>query len=387
MPTLLPLAAHNALISNWAWHAYREDEESFPDDPQSGADTAWQADYTTAMKNIFTTIRNEATRLEGVAPEAPSTYADSLLSHLDGTVGPILDDQKKVILKGFRIYLDLLSANNSDPLREICDAVLAATVCMYRNHDVKVPKHVITSLQVHADHASRNLEASFPSPFKGRARVVRGCLAGNCCRETNDHFQTLHVTLIPSEFDRDALSALPFVLFHECVSHVMQGPWTDARKQPDRASQFAEGWMDLATMKVLEHALNDRRWSCRQHDLVPYHHTKEFFRSGGERMSEARRYSPEPNGNTAAESRRYGYNLAVYTLEAMRKARITDHVSAFLRLSFLLNTSELTPTARDTIASRLGGALRPPTKSDEDRRVARSDRLRRTANLRSWRGS
>jgi len=59
---------------------------------------------------------------------------------------------------------------------------------------------------------------------------------------------------IPSLLDRDSFSAIPYVLFHECVCHGFQnlGPGFKPRRAPSPADSFSEGWMDVVCLEILE---------------------------------------------------------------------------------------------------------------------------------------
>jgi hypothetical protein len=224
-------------------------------------------------------------------------------------------------------HLTDLFGQNRDPLRELCDAVMAATVCLYNQHALVVPDHVTVGLRVHVDHDPISVHKDITSPFKGVASVAPGCRVDRCCADAENHWQTLRLTLLTPSFDQYTLSALPFVLFHERVSHVLQGPWSAQRPVPDIGSAFAEGWMDLAAWHVFKHALRHYESACGPHVLVPHPYSREFFQAGGRREREARHPAGSHELVGAAASRREGWEAATQTLEAMREYRFPDATS------------------------------------------------------------
>lgn len=349
MGTLLEPHAHNALVARWAWYAYVDNSEGEHEDDET---------HRTARGMIEKIVKGEATAADGAPPDR---YAEILLEKISVAVGGPYTPARERILKSYKQYLRNLTRARTDPFEKICVVVAKAAETWYRHHQVAVPKNLVASLRIRIDHDPEPLEQSFESPFSGAAAVHFGCHMEKCCDDTKRHLQTLRLTLVPGSFEDDALSALPFVLFHECVSHVMQGPWHDGRQSPDPASQFAEGWMDLAARTVFEHVLHNRS-PCERVVLVPHPHRRDFFERGGRRMCDAR-HAVSPRLARAAKRRSEGWRAATNTLQAMRRAGIPDEV--FLRLSFDLNASELSPTVRDTIVQRFGSAFNP------DRQAAR----------------
>jgi hypothetical protein len=156
----------------------------------------------------------------------------------------------------------------------------------------------------------------------------------------------------------------------------MQGPWTLDRQPPDSDSQFAEGWMDLAAWKAFEHILYHQR-PCMRLSLAPYGYRAEFFESAGRQMCAARHAEPVDTVDLGAARRYTGWKAANNTLESIQKARINDAESVFLRLSFAINASDISPTRRDTIAHALSAALTPSNTPRQARRVAVVAAIRR----------
>jgi hypothetical protein len=184
---------------------------------------------------------------------------------------------------------------------------------------------------------------------------------------------TLDLTLAPASFDRDTLASLPFTLFHECVSHILQGPWAAERPRPDRGSQFAEGWMDRAAWEVFTTALS-QIVPCRAVKLLPYPCRDGFYRDGGWRMCEARHDTRRTNGSShemwvEAHRRNEGWSAADLVLQALQELDVAEPVPTFLRFSFELNASTESPTQRDKLARWLADGLRPLIVPLESRRA------------------
>lgn len=362
MPTLLDASAHNAIIARWAWYAYRDNHvDRHPED-----DERWWSDYRRATSAAEAVIDEQTLRLlNGRPAEAPQEYSERLLSELRTALTPY-PLQAGGIIRSFRVYLRTLTRGDCDPIHAICANAAEIAIRVYRRRSVKVPPHFADLLCIRLDHGAGRRH-SFPSPFRGHAVVTPGCVA-ECCAG-RQHTQTLGLTLATDGFDEDSLSALPFVLFHECISHVMQGPWRSDRESPHPASQFAEGWMDLAAWTVYEQVLNDDQSTTgKLPRLMSYRHRQEMFRKGGSQMYDAR-HARHP-GVLAASSRREGWQAATDTLQAMREFGIPEVSLAFLRLSFHLNASELSPDQRDTISQKLGYALQPKVTRQSARTIS-----------------
>lgn len=347
MPTLLEPCAHNALVARWAWYACLDSISSL----REGDDA-----FRTAQEMIERIVAGEAAVAE---PVPPAQYAEILLARIRASVCGPFAAARELILNSYRPYLRTLTPTNGDPFERLCEVAASAAVAYYKHHKVKLPRDLISGLRIMIDHDPEPPSQTFEAPFVGEAQVLPGCHVEKCCASTKKHLQTLHLTLIPAGFDSGSLSALPFVLFHECVSHVLQGPWAGERKSPDPASQFAEGWMDLAARAVFEHVLH-RRSPFKQVVLFPYQHRWEFFERGGRLMCDAR-HSVSVRMSRAAARRCEGWRAANDTLQAMQRAGLPDEV--FLRLSFQLNVSDLSPAARDIVVQRFGAVFQPDPRS------------------------
>jgi hypothetical protein len=76
------------------------------------------------------------------------------------------------------------------------------------------------------------------------------CVAGRTSFPTGGGPASGVELLFGSRPDWDTWSAIPYVLLHELVSHVAQGPWTGMCEKPGDTDPFAEGWMDLVAHRI-----------------------------------------------------------------------------------------------------------------------------------------
>jgi hypothetical protein len=320
-------------MARWAWHAYKW--EQAPDYPVIRDLEARVYSFTDAT---FPSVQK-------CLP--PDEYATGLLNELHrvGCVHPGTDD----VLDGLRGYTEKLIRPDADPLRDLCGTVLNATLATYADFGVDLPD---PRLGLHAEPLMQRPWKTFPSPFNADARVEPGC-RGRCCKATQEHLQSLRLSIAPASFDAGTLAALPFALFHECVSHVMQGPHTLSRRVPDKGSEFAEGWMDRAAWAVFERALSQKR-------LPLYPHGNAFHREGGTALYQGRRSTEGDHDVRAAARRDRGWKAASNLHQLYQEELgFPDPDLPFLRLSFRLNVSDVAPEHRDSAVATLLAVLKP----------------------------
>ncbi|MGW1496448.1 hypothetical protein [Streptomyces sp. NPDC002402] len=322
-------------MARWAWHAYK----------------GGNADASSALiRELEARVYSytDATFPSAKASSPPSDeFATSLLKQLRQVGGnhPEVDS----VLADLRGYTERLIHPDVDPLRDLCTAVLEATIDAYETFGIRSPD---VRLRLHAEPRLEPQWKTFPSLFNMDARVEPNC-SGSCCEVTREHLQSLRLQLAPAWFDGGTLAALPFALFHECVSHVLQGPYVPSRPVPDKGSQFAEGWMDLAAWTVFAQTLGRTQ-------LFPYPHDTSFYWDGGVTFAQARRNTKVEHDLGAAQRRATGWQAA-WALHQLYQQELgfTDPDVPFLRLSFHLNASAKTPTARDSVVTTLRAVLRP----------------------------
>lgn len=344
MATLLPRHAHVPIVVRWAWHAFKG--ERFPDLPGVAEPVESQINYLTKRTWQEPTID---------CPP-PEEYAEMLLDDLTRWNSTEVSE----ILDGFGAYLGILTPNGSDPLRQLCEKVRDASVVAYRAHGVNPPSDL--RLNICAMPLQNSPSHSALTKCHADAKVAPGC-DESCCRETRLHDQTLTLQLAPAKFDSATLAALPFLLFHECVSHVLQGPQGREREVPGNGSAFAEGWMDKAAWEVFS--------TVHPATILPYECARTFYTAGGARAHEAR-HDPQTEGRDAW-LRTLGWQAASRALEFFQQelGSVAEARSVFLRLSFEWNTSTETMVSRDTAALIIGGVLRydKPTRRHDSAEI------------------
>lgn len=331
MATLLLEHAHAPIVVRWAWHAFKG--ERSPDLP----------DVCEPIEAHIHRVTRQTWR-HGKACPPPQEYAERLLNDLRDRES----DEASDVLSAFRGYLDVLTAPGIDPILTLCEKVLAASVAAYTARGVAPPADLRLNIRAVPLHEPP-VHCSFPE-CHADAEVAPGCWEA-CCRGPRQHDQTLTLQLAPAFFDAATLAALPFILFHECVSHVLQGPHDHLREVPENGSQFAEGWMDRAAWEVFQ--------SVGPPTLFPYVCGGTFYNSGAIRAYAAR-HTPEVKYRISdAQRRTMGWQAACRVVEFLQgELGNTAAIDAFLRLSFEWNASDRTVTSRDTAAHLMGSVLR-----------------------------
>ncbi|WP_345195855.1 hypothetical protein, partial [Streptomyces lavendulae] len=332
METLLqPPSVHNRVMVNWAWHAYTA-MHAPPHKRELWKATAARAGTRTGDAEKAELVERIQLHLEQIVgwpstEQLPSdVFAAEVLKQLRADYPAEAADS---ILSTFGFYLEYLADSARDPLRDLCEAAIQASVASYRHHKIAVPPDVRgLKVNVIVGWLQEAPQATFPNSFLGLACVEAGCRE-SCCKDVapdlRPHVQTLRLKLAPGRFDADTLASLPFVLFHECVSHVLQAPWDPARRAPDLSSQFAEGWMDKAALRVFEDALHARP-PCSQVALIPYRHRINVFQDAGIQL-----YRDRHNDkgvafahSLAAASRKSGVDAAELLIETFWRLSVPD---------------------------------------------------------------
>ncbi|MQS17637.1 hypothetical protein F7Q99_36980 [Streptomyces kaniharaensis] len=350
----------------WAWHAYVDNHQPARRRRQQQR-AALMAGRMTPEAELADVVQMIQTRLEQIAADpsmeelSPEIYAENVVKRLkDAFISMPL---AYGVLAGLEPYLDCLTAPGYDPLRNLCDSVLKVAVASYRRNGIAVPDASDLRLRIYADWWPVPKTSSFPNPFLGMIWVEDRC-DGACCQVADErkraHLQTLCVTVTPAKFDADTLAALPIVLFHECVSHVLQGPLGPNRKMPDPNSSFAEGLMDRVALQVFEDALAGMP-PYDQMPLLCYEHKSSFFTHIGRKLYQARHDEKgvSPEYEFAAAARAEGVEVADLLIHAFSRLRISDPLAAFLRLACALNVSDVPPVSRDLLVAELAWGLSP----------------------------
>jgi len=170
---------------------------------------------------------------------------------------------------------------------------------------------------------------------------------------------------------RAALDAIPYVLAHECVAHAFRGPY-DSIEDTGQGSEFAEGWMDRVALLVLLRALRTDVASALP---WPWNTIVDLDVQVGSACKDRLKVrNPDPIGRL--RSKWEVGNEAALALERSIRGIVGDQAEAveeFLRLSLLLNASDISPDDRDHLARQL--YLRTPAQLQEPVRTWLADGL------------
>lgn len=357
MDTLLqPPGVHGQVMTLWAWHAYTA-MHATPQQCRIRKAEAKKSGTTTPESERAEFVELIQLRLKHLVERPlqdddtlPDIYASEILSELRSFYP---DPTAQDILDLFSSYLQYLTDPHRDPLRDLCETAIQASLASYQHHQAVVPASLHRlRVKINATWREEPPQPTFANPFLGLAWVEGRC-RGPCCRgidaHLRSHVQSLNLALSPTRFDTDTLASLPFVLFHECVSHILQGLWDGTREAPDPSSQFAEGWMDKVALTIFEDALAGIP-PCNQIRLIPYPHPDSFFLDTSRRLY-YERHNDRGGAFTsmlAASARGRGVDAAELLIQTFRRLNINNPLEAFLRLSLSLNASDISPTRRDT---------------------------------------
>jgi hypothetical protein len=160
-----------------------------------------------------------------------------------------------------------------------------------------------------------------------------------------------------------ALDAIPYVLVHECVAHAFRGP-RDSTEDTGQGSEFAEGWMDRVAVLLLLRAVKAGAafalpwpWSTVQ-DIDQ--------RLASAYMERRALRNPDPHARLRSKWD-IGVEAALALQGSINRILGDDRLGAeeeFLRLSLVLNASNVSPDARDRLARRLYFARASDLQSD-----------------------
>lgn len=159
----------------------------------------------------------------------------------------------------------------------------------------------------------------------------------------------VHVILAPRLLDEQTAFALPYVLLHECLCHVLQGPWVWPRMQADANSRFAEGWMDVVAYR-LHAAVDAIQGDTSITDLMcPLRRAAQM--QAADTVHAARR--AHHDADRAWSHRAIGSEAANLLLDLLGRLPESsdDPDTPFMQLSVSLNASSIDNTERDLFVS------------------------------------
>jgi hypothetical protein len=161
------------------------------------------------------------------------------------------------------------------------------------------------------------------------------------------------------KFDWPSALAIPYVLFHELICHVGQGPWNAARLESASASEFSEGWMDVIAHDVHRAAM---KRNCPFAADGRYLDRSGHCREGAE--YHGRRYRREDYPG-AAHQRLLGANALGAVAELLEQEAGPAHSEHLWHLSAAINASGESPNASDELSGTLRLALRESDLREE----------------------
>ncbi|MCA2211315.1 hypothetical protein [Jidongwangia harbinensis] len=253
-----------------------------------------------------------------------------------GVCEPLLDEIDQVLDEAGRATDDLLTG-------AFGDAVTAA-VELYRCHGLDLPDDLRQRITASFEYQSEPVRSELPVALTATTVLQDLADGPSACVAVRVNAQML---------DELTVFSLPYVLLHECVCHVLQGPWQPGRRQPDASSRFAEGWMDVAAF--VAHQMLDRLRppSGSPLDLLvaprPAAHAEAAERVHAARHAQSswdRAWSQRAKGARAARA-------VQALLGRLPEVRHLDPAAVFLMLSVQLNTSSFDNKQRDLFATEV----------------------------------
>ncbi|GIF15741.1 hypothetical protein [Actinoplanes teichomyceticus] len=280
----------------------------------------------------------------------PAGSLSSYLSHLgteiragipfpdrdaERTCAPLLDEIDRVLRDAGQLREDLLMSAFA--------ATMQAAVELYHRHGEGVPDDVVKRVSVTFGHQGMPVQSELPIQLTATT-YLEDQPEGPSAR--------VDVVINPGLLDELTVFSLPYVLLHECVCHVLQGPWQSGRSQPDPGDRFAEGWMDVAA--YLAHQTLDYPWLGDASGLDLLAPRRAAARLEAAEKVHRARHQRTPHGRSWAQ-RAMGAQAAQSTVALLAKLpeTRTDPAAAFTRLSTRLNSSTFSNRQRELFVARV----------------------------------
>lgn len=247
----------------------------------------------------------------------------------------------------------------------VCKSTVNGFIAALRAHDdseEEGPRRLSAELyHLAAAEYSRATARNVPD---GEPMLDVGWTRGAFIRSYQDRFKGTAVTTIsedlnsrislslaPATYDDATYNSLPYVLFHELICHVFQGPWVGSRRTSDAASLYAEGWMDVVALTLLRQHAGE----CTRSDLHPTDGRHHLDRSldAAEAVRQARLIAPAGLGfeDSAWAARETGSSAAATVrMELIRMLGNPRGSRLFIDVSLELNASDVPPCTRDEVA-------------------------------------
>lgn len=256
------------------------------------------------------------------------------------TVTPLLEE--------LATRVKLFRTSPYDPLVELAKAVAETAADFYREYGPEVPSALWQRTQCEISFVGGEVTLSFAPDFYVQIKTQFHFTEQACA--------DVSLKIVPRWLNTDTISILPRVMLHEYISHVPQGPYSQARIHPDADDSFAEGWMDYVAHCIHRTALERRAPSHRLADHLLFN-WKGLYDDGAERLFSARRKLLD--NDPAAAARCEGVITARLLHDFLRALPYTkDNADRFFYgLSFGLNTSALSSLRRRRIVAEIHRSL------------------------------
>jgi hypothetical protein len=244
------------------------------------------------------------------------------------TITPLLDFIDQMMEEVAQVQHDLLE----EAFRE----ALHVAAAEYVRHGLQVPDDLVKRASIAFDHQENMGWQALPIQLT----------AVTLLHSTEPHLSAIvQVLLSPRFLDEQTVFALPYVLLHECLCHVLQGPWAVGRMQADANSRFAEGWMDVVAYRL--HAGLDAAFGNSSiADLMsPLRWAAQMEAADAVYTA---RHAPQ-EADRAWSHRALGTDAANFMLRLLGRLPDSrqDPGTPFMHLSVTLNASPLDNTERD----------------------------------------
>jgi hypothetical protein len=252
---------------------------------------------------------------------------------------PLLEEIDRVLAAAGQAQEDLL-------LTAVANALQAAAG-LYGKHGIDVPPDLVKRVTVKLDFQLLPVVTNLPIQLQAVTTLADSA---------DGAAAVVDVLICPEELDELTVFSLPYVLLHECVCHVLQGPWS-GRVQADASDRFAEGWMDVAAFVGHETMAGSWRTEVPGPDLLAaprptaqFDAAEKVHRARHQPQDHDRAWAPRAMGTEAARG-------LLKLLDRLPECG-SDATSAFLRLSLQLNASTFTNEERALFVLYVHRALR-----------------------------
>uniref|UniRef100_UPI003F496797 hypothetical protein n=1 Tax=Actinoplanes sp. CA-084688 TaxID=3239901 RepID=UPI003F496797 len=239
----------------------------------------------------------------------------------------LLDDIARVLAEAGRAHDELLGTVFTDALEAAAD--------VYYRHGLHDSQDMVKLVSTSFGHLHGSVQSELPIQLAATT-YLQDLPEGPSAN--------VDVVINPDLLDELTVFSLPYVMLHECICHVLQGPWQAERVQADAASRFAEGWMDVVAYVVHQAMDNPRRAETAGPGLLDTLRTAAR-QEAAEKVHRARYAQTR---DRAWAQRAMGARAAWSIVALMgRVPEGGSDPSAFVELSVKLNTSSFTNEQRD----------------------------------------